>query len=52
MTEHLPDSENGHTAERFLAQAQEAQRRADLVRQSVMKQEQLSEARRIDVGET
>ena len=52
MTEHLPDSENGHTAERFLAQAQEAQRRADLVRQSVMKQEQLSEARLIDVGET
>lgn len=39
MAEHLTDGENGNTAERFLAQAQEAQRRADLVRQSVLKQE-------------
>jgi two-component system chemotaxis response regulator CheB len=52
MAEHLTEGENGNTAERFLAQAQEAQRRADLVRQSVMKQEQLSEAKLIDVGET
>lgn len=38
MAEHPTDIENGNTAESFLAQAQEAQRRADLVRQSVMKQ--------------
>jgi two-component system chemotaxis response regulator CheB len=49
MAEHLAESENGDTAERYLAQAQQAQRRADLVRQSVMKQEQLSEAKLTDV---
>jgi len=45
MAEHLAGSENGDTAEKYLAQAQQAQRRADLVRQSVMKQEQLSQAK-------
>jgi two-component system chemotaxis response regulator CheB len=38
MAEHLGDGENGHTAGDFLARAQEAQRRADLVRQAVMTQ--------------
>ena len=37
--EHLTESENGNTAEKFLAQAQQAQRRADLVRQAAMTQE-------------
>jgi two-component system chemotaxis response regulator CheB len=50
MAKHLTESENGNTAEKFLAQAQEAQRRADLVRQAVMTQEQLSEAKLIDRG--
>jgi two-component system chemotaxis response regulator CheB len=50
MAKHLTEGETGNTAEKFLAQAQEAQRRADLVRQAVMTQEQLSEARLIDRG--
>ncbi|MDQ5838090.1 MAG: chemotaxis protein CheB [Acidobacteriota bacterium] len=40
MAEHLGGDENGYTAEQFLAQAQEAQRRADLVRRAVLRQEQ------------
>jgi two-component system chemotaxis response regulator CheB len=52
MAEHLGGSENGHTAEEFLARAQEAQRRADLVRQAVMTQEQLVVANVIDSRET
>lgn len=40
MAEHLGGDENGHTAGQFLAQAQEAQRRADLVRRAVLTQEQ------------
>jgi two-component system chemotaxis response regulator CheB len=40
LGEHLTDGETGNTAEKFLAQAQEAQRRADLVRQAAMSQEQ------------
>jgi two-component system chemotaxis response regulator CheB len=51
MAKHLTENENSNTAERFLVQAQEAERRADLVRQSVMKHEQLGEAKLIDVGE-
>jgi two-component system chemotaxis response regulator CheB len=50
--EHLAESENGKTAEKFLAQAQEAERRADLVRQAVTAREQLSEATLIDTIET
>jgi two-component system chemotaxis response regulator CheB len=50
--EHLTESENGNTAGKFLAQAQEAQRRADLVRQAAMAREQSSEARLIDTVET
>jgi two-component system, chemotaxis family, protein-glutamate methylesterase/glutaminase len=46
--EHLTEKENGNTAERFLAQAQEAERRAELVRQAVMTQEKLSEAKLLD----
>jgi two-component system chemotaxis response regulator CheB len=41
MAEHLAGSEDGHTAEEFLARAQEAQRQADLVRQAVMTKELL-----------
>jgi two-component system chemotaxis response regulator CheB len=48
MAEHLAGSEDGHTAEEFLARAQEAQRQADLVRQAVMTKELLSGATRID----
>jgi two-component system chemotaxis response regulator CheB len=51
MAEHLGGA-NGHTADEFLARAQEAQRRADLVRQAVMTQEQLSVADVIDNRET
>jgi two-component system, chemotaxis family, protein-glutamate methylesterase/glutaminase len=51
MAEHLTESENGNTAERFLAQAQEAERRADLVRQAVITQRQLSEAKLNVTGE-
>jgi two-component system chemotaxis response regulator CheB len=51
MAEHLPESENGHTSEKFLARALEAEQRADLVRQAVMNQEQLSVAMMIDAGE-
>jgi two-component system, chemotaxis family, protein-glutamate methylesterase/glutaminase len=40
MAEHLGGDENGHTAEQFLAQAREAQRRADLVRRATLTQEQ------------
>jgi two-component system, chemotaxis family, protein-glutamate methylesterase/glutaminase len=40
MAEHLGGDENGHTAEQFLARAQESQRRADLVRRAVLTQEQ------------
>lgn len=46
--EQLAESENGNTAEKFLAQAREAEHRADLVRQAVMAQEQLSEAKSLD----
>jgi two-component system chemotaxis response regulator CheB len=52
MAEHLGEGENGHTAEKFLARAQQAQRRADLVRQAVMTQEQLIVADVIETGET
>jgi two-component system chemotaxis response regulator CheB len=38
MAEHLGGSENGHPTEEFLARAQQAQRRADLVRQAAMTQ--------------
>lgn len=48
MAEHLAGSEDGHTAEEFLARAQEAQRRADLVRRAVMTKELLSGATWID----
>jgi two-component system chemotaxis response regulator CheB len=51
MAEHLTESENGNTAEKFLAQAKEALRRADLVRQAVITQEQLSEAKLLDSEE-
>jgi two-component system chemotaxis response regulator CheB len=52
MAEHLPESENGHTSEEFLTRALEAEQRADLVRQAVMTQEQLSVAGMIDAGES
>jgi two-component system chemotaxis response regulator CheB len=52
MAEHLGETENDHTAEKFLARAQEAQRRADLVRQAVMTWEQSSVANVIDTRET
>jgi two-component system chemotaxis response regulator CheB len=52
MAEHLAGSEDGHTAEEFLARAREAQRRADLVRQAVMTEEQLNVAMLIDNGVT
>lgn len=52
MAEHLTENENDHTAEKILAQAQKAERRADLVRQAVFSQEQLSEARLFDNEET
>jgi two-component system chemotaxis response regulator CheB len=52
MAEHLAGGEDGHTAEEFLARAQEAQRRADLVRQAVMTKELLSVATRINEGVT
>jgi two-component system chemotaxis response regulator CheB len=52
MAEHLGDGENGHTADEFLTRAQEAQRRADLVRRAVMTQEQVSVANGIDTRET
>jgi two-component system chemotaxis response regulator CheB len=44
MAEHLTESDDGNTAEKLMAQAQKAERRAELVRQAVMTQEQLSEA--------
>jgi two-component system chemotaxis response regulator CheB len=50
MAKHL--SENGNTSEKFLARAQEAQHRADLVRRAVLSQEQLSEAMLLDVTKT
>ena len=40
MAEHLGGDENVHTSEQFLARAQEAQRRADLVRRATLTQEQ------------
>lgn len=52
MAEHLAGGEDGHTAEEFLTRAQEAQRRADLVRQAVMTKELLSGAMRSDKGVT
>jgi two-component system chemotaxis response regulator CheB len=52
LAEHLTESENGQTSERFLAQAQRANRRADLVREAVMTREQLSLTGSIDTGET
>ncbi len=52
MAEHLGRREDGHTADAFLARAQEAQRRADLVRQAVMTQEQLSVANVISTRAT
>lgn len=39
MAEHLGESENGHTVEKFMARAEEAQRRAELVRQAVLSEE-------------
>jgi two-component system chemotaxis response regulator CheB len=51
MAEYLTDGENGKTAEKFLAQAQEAQRRADLVRQVVLTQEKLSRDKLTEVAE-
>ncbi|HEY0404161.1 MAG TPA: chemotaxis protein CheB [Pyrinomonadaceae bacterium] len=51
MAEHLAEGDNGNTAERFRTQAQEAERRADLVRQAVLAQEQLSKAKLIGVEE-
>jgi two-component system chemotaxis response regulator CheB len=36
MAEHLGEGEDSRAAEKFLTQAQEAQRRADMVRQAVM----------------
>jgi two-component system chemotaxis response regulator CheB len=51
MAEHLAEGENGNTAEKFLAQAQESERRAGLVRQAVRSQEQLSEAKLTDAVE-
>jgi two-component system chemotaxis response regulator CheB len=38
MAEHLGGSENTHATEEFLARAQQAERRADLVRQAAMTQ--------------
>jgi two-component system chemotaxis response regulator CheB len=38
MAEHLGGGENGHPTAEFLARAQQAQRRADLVRQAAMTQ--------------
>jgi two-component system, chemotaxis family, protein-glutamate methylesterase/glutaminase len=38
MAEHLPEDDSDETAEKFLARALEAQRRADLVRQAAMTQ--------------
>ncbi|MGB9178624.1 MAG: chemotaxis protein CheB [Pyrinomonadaceae bacterium] len=52
MAGHLTEGENGNTAERFLAQAQEAEHQADLVRKAVMSQEQLSEAKLLDNEKT
>jgi two-component system chemotaxis response regulator CheB len=52
MAEHLDGSENSHTSEKFLAQAQEANRRADLVRQAVMPRGHLSVAKLIDSRQT
>lgn len=43
MAEHPAEGDNGGTAEQFARKAQEAQRRADLVRQAVMRQGQLTE---------
>jgi two-component system, chemotaxis family, protein-glutamate methylesterase/glutaminase len=50
MAEHLGAAENGHTTDEFLARAQEAQRRADLVRQAVVTPTKLSVAKLIDKG--
>jgi two-component system chemotaxis response regulator CheB len=52
MAEHLDESENGHTSEKFLARAKEAERRADVVRQAVMTDKQLSVAKLINTSET
>src|SRR5215212_8134984 len=51
MAEHLAESDNGDTAEKFLARAQEAERRGDLVRRAVITQEQLSQAKLTDAVE-
>ncbi|MDX6693478.1 MAG: two-component system, chemotaxis family, protein-glutamate methylesterase/glutaminase [Blastocatellia bacterium] len=51
MARSLTESENSATAERYLAQAQEAERRADFVRQAVITQKLLSEAKLNDVKE-
>jgi len=40
LGEHVRESGNGHAAEQFLKQADEAQRRSDLVRQAVMHNEE------------
>ena len=50
--EHLDESENGNTSEKFLARAQESERRADLVRQAVMIEKKLSAAKPSDTIET
>jgi two-component system chemotaxis response regulator CheB len=52
VAEHLDESENGHTSEKFLARAKEAERRADVVRQAVMTDKQLSVAKLINISET
>ncbi len=43
MTEHLRQANDGDTAELFLQKAEEAKRRAELIRQALMRHETLSE---------
>lgn len=45
IAEHLTATKHKGLAEQFLERADDAQRRADLVRQAVAAQEQLSEAK-------
>jgi two-component system chemotaxis response regulator CheB len=48
MARHLGEGDNGHTSEMFLKKAQEAQRRAELVRQAVLEHEELSTERIVE----
>jgi two-component system chemotaxis response regulator CheB len=51
LARHMSEHENGDSAEQFIRKAEEAQHRANLVRQAVMDHEKLSESK-LDVKRT